>query len=75
MLRVKVSGPRRIDIKIPARCPACGREIRISARTASNGRKIQCSCGRGSIQISGDGFRRVQDALDDMLRAVHRLAR
>lgn len=69
-----VTGPKRIDLKVPAKCPACGRTIEIKLRSAGPGTVLPCSCG-ASIRLTGDDMRKAQAAMDQLVDTIHRLGR
>jgi hypothetical protein len=62
------------DLVLPLRCK-CGKEIRVNARRASPGTILKCSrCGT-TIKLVGDGARKAQRAVDDLVRSLGKLGR
>ena len=73
-LKIKVTGPKRLDIKIPVKCPSCGRTLELKAQSTAAGSTLKCSCG-STIRIAGDDQRGMQRAMDDLVRSIHKLGK
>jgi DNA-directed RNA polymerase subunit RPC12/RpoP len=62
-----------MDLEIPMECPKCHRKLKFQARSLTAGSSRSCpGCGT-SIVIKGDGFKKTQDALDDLKQTLGKL--
>ena len=72
--KVKVNGPKRIDLPFEFNCPTCGRTIKLKIRDIHPGREIYCECGT-NIRFSGDDLRKIQKEFDDLINAFRKLGK
>ncbi len=75
-IKVTFTGPKRLDLDLPMKCPRCGHTTKIPMRTAAPGTQVACAGGCGTtFRLGGDDVREAQRAMDDLVDTLNRFGK